>query len=120
MAGTTVTDDDAVAVAFQKAFLQHGVMISAEEIKPLMGYKKIYAIEKVLEMNGVKYDSELVENIHDDFVNEMIDHYQTSPEVKPAPGAEELLMWLKEKGIRVALNTGFPKEIADVIVGRFQ
>ena len=46
MAGTTVTDDDAVAVAFQKAFLQHGVMISAEEIKPLMGYKKIYAIEK--------------------------------------------------------------------------
>ena len=120
MAGTTVTDDDAVAVAFQKAFLQHGVMISAEEIKPLMGFKKIYAIEKVLEMNGVKYDSELVENIHDDFVNEMIDHYQTSPEVKPAPGAEELLMWLKEKEIRVALNTGFPKEIADVIVGRFQ
>jgi len=120
MAGTTVTDDDAVAIAFQKAFLQHGIMILADEVKPLMGYKKTFAIGKVLEMNEITYDDELVENIHNAFVDEMIDHYQSSPEVQPAPYTEELLAWLKEKGIRVALNTGFPKVIADVIVERFQ
>ena len=120
MAGTTVTDDDAVAISFQNAFLQNGVMISVEEVKPLMGYTKRVAIEKVLEMNHVKYDTQLVENIHNDFIDDMIQHYHLSPDVRPAPYAEELLTWLKEKGIRVALNTGFPKEIADVIVGRFQ
>jgi len=40
--------------------------------------------------------------------------------VKPAPGAEELFQQLKERSITVALNTGFPKNIADVIVNRFR
>lgn len=120
MAGTTVSDDDAVAAAFQKAFSMHGFSVSADEVKPLMGYKKTHAIQKVLEMNETFYNDDLVEIIHNDFVDEMIDHYESSPEVKPAPYAEDILIWLKEKGIRVAMNTGFPREIADVIIDRFQ
>lgn len=120
MAGTTVSDDDAVAKAFQKAFSIHGFTISADEVKPLMGYKKTLAIKRVLEINQAIYNDDLVESIHNDFVDEMLDHYESSPEVKPAPYAEDIMILLKEKGIRVAMNTGFPREIADVIIERFQ
>lgn len=120
MAGTTVSDDDAVATAFRKAFSMHGFIVSADEVNPLMGYKKTLAIQKVLESNEMVYNEDLVESIHNDFVDEMVNHYESSLEVKPAPYAEDILIWLKEKGIRVAMNTGFPREVADVIIDRFQ
>ncbi len=120
MAGTTVSDDDAVAIAFQKAFAGYGYHVSFDEVRPLMGYKKTLAVQKVLEMKNASITDDLVNKIHSDFVDEMVDHYQTSPHVKPAPDAEDMLEWLKEKGIRVAMNTGFPRQIADVIIERFQ
>ena len=36
------------------------------------------------------------------------------------PEAENVFIQLKEKGIKIALNTGFSKDIADVIVSRLQ
>ena len=49
-----------------------------------------------------------------------MDHYEYSPEVKAMPPAENVFLQLKEKGIRIALNTGFSRDIADVIVSRLQ
>ena len=120
MAGTTVTDKNFVAAAFQKAFENRDISISPEEINPLMGYEKKLAIQMMLERKSVDFDDGLIEIIYDDFIEEMVDFYEYSPEVKPAPGAEELFQFLKEKSVTVALNTGFPKAIADVIVNRFQ
>ena len=120
IAGTTVADDHAVAKAFCKAFELNGCDISEEDVKPLMGYKKKVAIQKVLERQGIEWDAELVEDIHDEFVSEMIDHYQYSPTVRPMQEAEDVFLQLKERGIQVALNTGFSKDIADTILHRFQ
>jgi phosphonatase-like hydrolase len=120
MAGTTVADDDAVANAFRKAFALHGHIVSIEDVKPLMGYKKTYAVKRVLELNNVDADQHLIDQIHADFVREMREHYETSPLAMPSPHAEDILKWLKQKGVRVAMNTGFPKEIADAIMKRFQ
>lgn len=120
MAGTTVSDKSYVARAFQLAFENQDIAIDIEDIKPLMGYKKETAIQRMLEKKEVEYDGELIEEIHADFIDEMLDFYEYSSEVKPAPGAEEVFMQLKEKSIYIALNTGFPREIADVIIDRFQ
>jgi phosphonatase-like hydrolase len=125
MAGTTVTDKNFVATAFQNAFKNQDIAISSEEINPLMGYEKKLAIKMMLEKHRIDPDShrdddEMIEDIYDDFIEEMVDFYEYSPEVKPAPGAEELFQQLKEQSIMVALNTGFPRNIADVIVHRFQ
>lgn len=120
MAGTTVADNNNVAAAFQKAFKLNNIDITEEMVNPLMGYHKPLAIQMVLERSGIGFDAELIEIIHDDFEEEMTDFYEYDPEVKPMPGAEELFMQLKEKGIRVALNTGFSKMIADTIIERFQ
>ena len=121
IAGTTVADDHAVANAFRNAFESYGYGdISEEDVKPLMGYKKPIAIRMVLDKMEVEEDIELEEDIHDEFVSEMMDYYEYSPDVKPMPEAENVFLLLKEKGIKVALNTGFSKDIADVILRRLQ
>ena len=120
MAGTTVADDNAVGIAFQQAFRNNGYEITLEDVNPLMGYHKPLAIQMVLERLGEEFDEDTVAVIHDDFVNEMIDYYQYDPAVKPLPAVEEVFLELKEKGISVTLNTGFPHEIAETILKRFQ
>lgn len=120
MAGTTVADNDYVACAFQDAFEKNGMTITCEMVNPLMGYHKPLAIQMMLEQLGAGFDAELIEKIHSDFEDAMVEFYMYAPEVKPLHGAEELFLYLKEKGIRVALNTGFSKVIADTIINRFE
>jgi phosphonatase-like hydrolase len=120
IAGTTVADKNFVAAAFQNAFKNQDIVILAEDINPLRGYEKKLAIQMILEKYGIEFDDEMIETIYNDFITEMINFYEYSPEVKPADGVEELFQNLKERSITIALNTGFPKDIADVIVKRFQ
>ncbi len=120
LAGTTLKDDNNVADAFQKAFLANGISIEREDATPLMGYKKTTAIEMLLQQKGQSYEADTVDAIHDSFVSEMLDFYGYDASVKPMAGAEELFIFLKEKGIKLALNTGFPRVIAAAIIARFQ
>lgn len=120
IAGTTLADDNAVASAFRKAFEQFDLSIAESDARPLMGYKKTEAVRIMLEQLHEPADVEKIEDIHHAFVQEMKDHYLYSPSVKAMPGAEELFVLLKEKNIRIAVNTGFPREIADAILQRTQ
>jgi phosphonatase-like hydrolase len=120
IAGTTVEDRKAVFTAFKRCFDAKGFAITEEIINPLMGYKKPDAIKKVLEFIGIYEDDGIVDEIHNCFINEMKEYYEFSPDVKAMPGAEETMYQLKEKGIRIALNTGFSKEIADAVLRRMQ
>ena len=121
IAGTTVADQHVVADAFCKAFKSYGYDgVVKEDVKPLMGYKKPEAIRMVLKNIGADPSDELVEDIHTEFVNEMMGHYEYSPDVKPMKEAENVFLQLKEKGIKITLNTGFSRDIADVIVSRLK
>lgn len=120
MAGTTVSDSNNVARAFRNAFMENGIGIELEDATPLMGYHKPLAIQMLLEKRNIEFDAAFIEKIHDDFESEMLDFYEYDAEVKPIKGAEEVFEKLKERGMRIALNTGFSKSIADTIVQRFQ
>lgn len=120
MAGTTVMDRSNVALAFINAFAKQELDITEADANPLMGYHKPLAIQLMLEKLGMEPDAGLIEEIHADFEEEMVDFYEYDPVVKPMPDAEEVFLQLKEKGIRIALNTGFSKRIAETIVHRFQ
>lgn len=120
MAGTTVLDDNNVATAFKKAFDLNGFVIEKEIMNPLMGYHKPLAIQKVLEQLNIQFDADLIEEIHTDFEGEMLDFYDSDKSVKPMPGAEDIFRYLKERGVRIVLNTGFSHIIAESIVSRFQ
>jgi phosphonatase-like hydrolase len=121
MAGTTVRDKNFVGIAFQEAMKSQGYDIAIEAINPLMGYEKPLAIRMMLEVqetDGTKITGELVSKIHKRFVDEMIRFYRTTQEIAPLPNVEQTFETLRSEGIKIALNTGFSRDIADVIVDR--
>jgi phosphonatase-like hydrolase len=120
MAGTTVADNGDVLVFFEKAFKQNGITVTPADLYPVRGLKKRSAIQFVLEKISVEPNKSSADKIYSDFIRELTCYYRTSPQTMPAPSAEEMFYWLRKEKIRVALNTGFPLEVADLLVNRFQ
>ena len=119
IAGTTVKDEDFVSRSVHNAFERKGIQLDNVALGPLMGYHKPLAVRMILEQVRIAPDESLINEIHDDFVREMLAFYENSPEVQPLPGAEEIFRYLKQRGVPIALNTGFSRNIAAVIVERF-
>ncbi len=121
IAGTTVVDKGNIALAFQTALHDNGYQVPVEKINPLMGYQKPQAIRMMLdehEPDAGKVTPELVDIIHNRFLQLMIEYYNSTPDLHPQPGAEELLGLLKEEGVQTALDTGFSSNITEVIMRR--
>lgn len=121
MAGTTVKDENYVGIAFQNAMKSHGYEIAIGEVNPIMGYEKPVAIRMMLENHEpekAKITSVLINAIHKNFVEGMISFYSTSDDIYPLPNVEATFVELRAQGIKIALNTGFSRDIADVIIGR--
>ncbi|PWJ60565.1 phosphonatase-like hydrolase [Dyadobacter jejuensis] len=119
MAGTTVKDRNYVGQAFQQAMKFYGYDVPVAEVNPIMGYEKPVAIRMMLEKQGVEEITDLlVDQIHQEFVERMMQFYRESDDIVALPGVEDTFAILKEAGIKIALNTGFSRNIAEVIVGR--
>lgn len=121
IAGTTVKDNGEIAKAFQQAMREHSYKIPIEKINPLMGYKKTEAIKKMLneyEADKVKITDDYIDKIHERFVALMVEYYNTTDELQPLPNVKDVFIYLKEKNIKIGLDTGFPNEITDVIIER--
>jgi phosphonatase-like hydrolase len=122
MAGTTIHDENSVAKAFQKALNKHGYpSVTLEEANEKMGYSKPQAIRDLLmihEPDSTKITAELVDEIHIAFVQGMLDYYENDPSIRPIADAEEVFAALHEMGIKVGLDTGFSRDITDIILKR--
>lgn len=121
MAGTTVKDKNFVGVAFQNAMKSYGYQIAIENINPIMGYEKPVAIRMMLEKHESdkqKITDQLIDVIHTEFVDSMIRFYETSDDIVPLPNVEETFGILRDAGVKIALDTGFSRNIADVIISR--
>jgi phosphonatase-like hydrolase len=124
IAGTTVKDENNVSEAFQSALSKYEIHVELSLINPLMGYEKKQAITSILKLHSSLKDSEitssLVNQIYNEFVQQMILHYQHSEDVTALPDVEQTMLELKKQHIKVAINTGFPHVIAEAIVKRLQ
>jgi phosphonatase-like hydrolase len=123
IAGTTVKDDHNVSKAFQAALRKYNYDIPLDLINPLMGYEKNQAITQMLhlhEADEAKITPELVDDIHREFVRQMINFYQNEPGIAPLPNVEETFAELHNLGVQVGINTGFSRDIAETIVNRLQ
>jgi phosphonatase-like hydrolase len=56
--------------------------------------------------------------IFEAFRVEMVRFYREDERVEPIPGATEVFKFLRDNGVRVALDTGFDREITNIILGR--
>lgn len=123
MAGTTVKDENKVTQTFKNALQEYGYDVPGQIINPLMGYKKIVAITKMLhlyEADPSKITLDLIHQIHETFVRLMIEYYQQADFLEALPNAESTLLSLKKAGIQIGINTGFSRDIAEVIIKRLE
>lgn len=122
MAGTTIHDENSVAKAFQKALNKHGYpAVTLREANEKMGYSKPQAIRDLLEIHesdSTKITDGLVDRIHSSFVQGMLEFYENDPSIRPMSDAEEVFAALHDMGIMVGLDTGFSRDITDIILKR--
>jgi phosphoglycolate phosphatase len=116
MAGTTVLDDGTVLEAFAAAVAGQNLPAAAQdqamrEVRSSMGQSKIEVFRRVLG------DERSAQSANEAFE----DHYAAAVRagaVEAMPGAEETIIRLRERGVRVCLTTGFSAATRDVIVGK--
>ena len=119
MAGTTVKDADGVNGCFRAVLADAGLEVSAAAVNAVMGLPKPEAIRRLIDQSALRDRlAGKVEAIYRAFVARMIRFYKTDPVVSEVPGTSETFAVFKEAGIRVALNTGFGRDIAQVIIDR--
>lgn len=119
VAGTTVLDGDAVVECLIAALGPH-LPVSRQQALAVMGIPKPVAMRQILSAAGTVGDQALdaaVEAAHARFRQAMIERYRTGP-LEPAEGAEEVFEALRAAGVRVALDTGFSRDILDTVLER--
>ncbi len=118
MAGTTVNDDDGVNRCVRAALAEVGITVTREAVNAVMGIPKPIALRRLIEDSPRRDLLGRLDDIHSDFVRRMIAFYQTDPSVHEIDGAADTFRRLRAAGIKVALDTGFTRDIVDVVLTR--
>lgn len=121
MAGTIIEDDRYVHRALITALQAFGFKIKEEEANQVMGMPKPVAIRQLLELklnNSLKISESWIYEIHKRFVLDMTAFYQFSAELKEKEGLRETLLALRKQNIKIAIDTGFDRQIAQTIINR--
>ncbi len=113
MAGTTVQDEGQVPRAFQAALAAHGFAATLEQVNAVRGASKREAILQFIPPGPVR--ARVAEAAYATFCRRLTELYQ-SEGVREVPGAASVFARLRGHGIRVALNTGFDREITRLLV----
>lgn len=119
MAGTTVRDENEVQQCFFEAAAQTGLVAEPNQITAMMGWSKKRVFETLWRQqlgNHPDYAAK-VEASFAQFKQILEAHYRTAP-VQPTEGCLELFAWLKSQQIKIALTTGFYREVTNIILHR--
>jgi phosphonatase-like hydrolase len=119
IAGTTVNDQDSVNRCVRSTLEAVGLSVTPAQVNTVMGVPKPIALATLIAASSLRAQLEnRVAEIHRDFVARTVQFYATDPSVHEIPGASHVFHTLRTAGIKVALDTGFDREITDVILGR--
>ena len=118
MAGTTIEDRGEVPAAFAATLADHGITIGADEITRMRGGSKRQAIRNFV-ADRLREDSPtrraLEDEIYANFRRKLTQAYTTGG-VRPIEGAASAIYSLRARGIKVALTTGFDRDIATLLL----
>jgi phosphonatase-like hydrolase len=119
MAGTTVRDPGAVNACLREALAAAGLTVDRPTVDAIMGLPKPVAIRQLIEASALAATlGSQVDAVYRDFVARMRHYYETDPEVGEVPGAGATFAALRRAGVKVALNTGFSRDITTVLLDR--
>lgn len=115
MAGTTVNEDNVVYKTLQAAVNAAGYNFSLDQVLTEgAGKEKLQAVRDILRLGG-DFDESEAQEIYADFMVRLKAAY-ADLYVTPQDGAEAVFEALKERGIRVILNTGYNLETAQSLL----
>lgn len=120
MAGTTVHDENFVTKSLCQSLAKFGFEnVTLDAANKVMGIAKPEAIKSlILEFYPSLMETAPVKDIHVFFLENMKDFYRHSPATKEIEGTTETFKLLKSRGIKVGLDTGFSRDITDIIITR--
>ena len=110
MAGTTVEDGGQVPFAFSSTLTANGIEVTDDQITRLRGTSKREAIRKLLPPDRAGD----ADRVYEDFRQQLTRLYHGG--VRAIPGAAEVIRDLRARGIKVALTTGFDRDIATLLL----
>lgn len=116
MAGTTIEEHGAVYAALHDAVTTEGGTVTEEQVQDWMGTDKRVALRALVELGGGgALDADGVERAYATFRDLLADRYRQHPPA-PIPGVPEALANLRADGVRVALTTGFARDVAEPLL----
>ncbi|MBU2912928.1 HAD-IA family hydrolase [Reichenbachiella agariperforans] len=119
MAGTTVEEGKTVYQCVKKALERVGIHLELEEVfRAVGGMNKTEGINQLIDAHAPETSDEEREAVNADFFKILIKKYEETDEIKAFPGAVELFAELHNRGIKVALDTGYSREIVDLLLKR--
>jgi phosphonatase-like hydrolase len=113
MAGTTVLDGGEVPAAFTAALAEQGIQVTKEQVNAVRGASKRQAVLNLMP-DGPQRQAR-ADAAYSAFKKNLAQRYAQG--VREVPGAAATFAWLRQRGVRVALNTGFDREITELLVG---
>ncbi len=120
MAGTVVNENNVVYKTVQKAINNKGYLLTLDFVlEHGAGKEKSQAIKDILTKEEGSYVPETANEIFQDFKQLLEKEYQAL-EVTTYPGVEELIDALRKSDIKVALNTGYDKNTAQLLLDKMK
>ncbi|MBF1999327.1 MAG: HAD hydrolase-like protein [Synechococcales cyanobacterium M58_A2018_015] len=120
MAGTTVQDDGAVQRCFLEAAAATGLQANPKKIQHMMGWSKRRVFETLWQTqigeDHPDYTAQ-VETSFNQFKVILEDYYRSQP-IRPTQGCLEIFAWLRSQQIKIALTTGFYRQVTNIILER--
>lgn len=107
LAGTTVKDRGEVPAAFTAALAERGIELTKEQINEVRGASKREALLHFIPPGPDR--ERLAEEAFASFRHHLALQYSTGG-AQPIAGADEVFGLFRERGVRVALNTGFDRD----------
>lgn len=118
LAGTLLSDDGVVLAAYRRAFSEHDISWDEDELATLRGASKQMVFERFASRTVASAELKTVATAAlATFQTALTDEYERG-ELREITGATDMLRQLKAAGVKLAVTSGFPRELVDLIVGR--
>ena len=117
-AGTTMRDDGTVLAAYRTALRAHDIPFSEADLAARRGASKIAVFR---ELASRARPANQVEEIAQQALvrfGDALRHEYEAGDIQEIEGARDALSELKQAGVKLALTTGFNRDLLDMLVGR--
>lgn len=115
MAGTTIEEHGDVYVALSRSVEETGVPVASDDVQQWMGADKREAIAALIALGGGTPTADAVDGAFNRFREILAALYAENPPIA-LPGVESALRELSAGGVKVALTTGFSRDVADPLL----